>query len=76
MQIVRDYTIELQTYHGEIVGRIQFFNSRNECEESALYSLGELRNIIQCWKAGELLGSFAIGSKLNPYATFELKQKF
>lgn len=75
MYIVRHYNIELQTYHDKIVGRIQFFNSRNEWEESALSSLSELRNFLECWKADELLGSFAIRCKLAQDALFSMSQK-
>lgn len=62
--IVSEYTIELQTYHGEIVGRVCFTRPDGTSEESALYSVSELNNIIGCWRIGTLLGSFAIGATL------------
>ncbi len=71
--IVRDYTIQLQTYHDEIVGRLQFINANNEREETALYSLGELSNIVACWTVeGGLGGSFAIGTTLARDASFNM----
>lgn len=62
--IVQEYTIELQTYHDEIIGRVCFTREDGTREESALYSVGELNNIVACWRMGELLGSFAIGAEL------------
>lgn len=70
MNIIRHVEIELQIYHGEIVGRL-----RTETEESALYSLGEITNMIRLWKMGELLGSFGFDSELAEDATFGLIQK-
>lgn len=70
MNIIRHVEIELQIYHGEIVGRL-----RTETEESSLYSLGELINIIRLWKMGELLGSFGMDSQLAEDASFGLIQK-
>lgn len=70
MNTIRHVEIELQIYHGEIVGRL-----RTETDESALYSLGELNNILQLWKNGDLLGSFGFDSRLSDDASFALIQK-
>lgn len=75
MQNVRAYWIELQTYHDEIVGRLQYRDEAGALQESALHSLGELSNIVELWKAGALLGSFGIGSILSETAVFTLTQK-
>lgn len=75
MQKVNHYWIECQNYHNEIVARIQYRDFANQLQESALYSLGEIGNIVALWKAGELLGSFGIGSTLSESAVFTLTQK-
>lgn len=72
MQTVKAYTLALSTYHGEIVGRLRFENAKGETEESALYSLSELSNMLALWKTGAMLGSFAINSTLSPSAVFDM----
>lgn len=75
MMIVKTYTVELQTYHDEIVGRLIYRRADGSTDESALYSLGELNNIVALWRAGALLGSFAIGAALAPNAECILRLK-
>lgn len=65
MFIVREYAIQFQIYHNEIVGRLIFKNEKGEQEESNLYSLSEIENIVSLWQAGCLQGSFGIGSMLE-----------
>jgi hypothetical protein len=62
--IVKTYTVELQTYHDEIVGRLIYKRADGSTDESTLYSLGELNNIVALWRADALMGSFAIGATL------------
>jgi hypothetical protein len=50
------------------VGRLSF-----EDQESNLYSMVELCNIIELWKMGALCGSFAIGTILSDKASFTIK---
>jgi hypothetical protein len=63
--IVREYIVQLQTYHDEIIGRLMFTRNDGTIEESALYSLSELNNIVALWQSDGLLGSFAIGTQLH-----------
>lgn len=70
MKIIRHFEIVLSTYHNEIVGRI-----RTDSEESALYSMPEINNIIALWRMGELYGSFGIGSELASDSTFAIVTK-
>ena len=73
--MVHEYTIQLQTYHDEIVGRLKFKRADSTVEESALCSLGELQNLIAVWQDDRLLGSFAIGARLALNASFKLEMK-
>lgn len=67
--------IQLSTYHDSIVGRIVYTNPDNDrLEESSLYSLSEINNIITLWKMNKLCGSFAIGHSLADNASIELMQ--
>lgn len=75
MQTVHHYWIELQSYHDEIVGRLQYRDEAGSLQESALYSLGELSNLVELWKTDGLLGSFGIGSVLSESAVFTITQK-
>jgi len=76
MQIIREYTIQLQIYHDAIIGRLQFKNPTNGAiEESSLYSLSELENLTALWKCDSLLGSFGIGTQLHQNAEFRIVQK-
>lgn len=75
MQTVRHYWIELQTYHDEIIGRLQYHDEEGVLQESALYSLGELSNLVELWKADALLGSFGVGSILSQSAVLTITQK-
>jgi len=70
--LIHEYAIALQVYHDEIIGRLQF-SKNGTIEESGLYSLPELQNIIALWQDDSLLGSFAIGTTLAKTATFTLK---
>lgn len=70
MRIITEYTIQLQIYHDEIIGRIVF-----EGQESSLQSLSELENTINLWRIGELKGSFGINTKLAQKATVCMVQK-
>ena len=73
--IIRHYSIELQTYHTEIVGRLQFNHPDHGHQESGLYSIGELNNIVQLWQDNALCGSFAIGTTLARDAACTLTLK-
>ncbi len=75
MKTVHHYWIELQTYHDEIVGRLQYRDEAGALQESALYSLGELSNLVELWKTDGLLGSFGIDSVLSESAVFTITQK-
>lgn len=68
MRTISEYNITLSTYHDEFVARLSF-----EDQESNLYSLVELCNIIELWKMGALCGSFAIGTILSDKASFTMK---
>lgn len=68
------FEIEVSKYHDDIVARIQFVNN-GEVEQSSLYSINELNNIITLWAMGELLGSFAIGTKLAKQFKFQIFQR-
>lgn len=68
------YEIEFKNYHGQIMGRIRFVNKENKKEESNLYSISELNQILTNWKTGKLLGSFAIGTKLSKNHNFQIFQ--
>ena len=68
MKTISDYSITLSTYHDEIVARLSF-----DDQESNLYSLAELCNIVELWKMGDLCGSFAIGTILSDKASFTMK---
>ncbi len=59
MKTVHSFTIKTSLYHDQIVGRIVA-----DGEESALYSLPELANIITLMKMGGLMGGFFIGKVL------------
>ena len=67
MRTVSEYNITLSSYHDEFVARLSF-----EDQESNLYSLVELCNIIDLWKMGALCGSFAIGTILSDKASFTI----
>lgn len=74
--IIRHYSIQLQTYHTEIVGRLQFNHpDTGTLEQSGLYSIGELNNIVQLWQDNALCGSFAIGTTLARDAACTLTLK-
>lgn len=72
---VKFFTIELQVYSGKIVGRLQFINANKETEQTSLYNLEELTNVIYNWRNNQLVGSFAIGTTLAKDAGFQLVQK-
>lgn len=71
MDIIRYYEIVIKTYHGEPVGRLRFERNGTP-EESALYSIPELNNLILLLEQGAGLGSFAIGCQLEKGARFTL----
>lgn len=74
--IIREYVIELQIYHDEIIGRLQFTNPDTDTvEQSGLYSLPELNNIVAMWQDDALMGSFTIGTKLARDARLTLTSK-
>ena len=64
MNIIREYEIVVKIYHDEPVARIRY-SVNGEKEESNLYSLGEINNMVKMWEYDELLGSFGIGTKLE-----------
>ena len=70
MKTITEYTLQLQIYHDEIIGRI-IFNG----QESSLQSLPELQNTILLWREGLLKGSFGINTKLAARATVYVVQK-
>ena len=72
---VTEYTIQLQTYHDEIVARLQYVDANGALQESELYSLAEIQLIIALWQYDALQGSFGIGSRLSHTARFLLVQK-
>lgn len=71
MNIIREYEIVVKIYHDEPVARIRY-SVNGKTEESNLYSLGEIDNLVRLWECGELLGSFAIGTKLERGARYTL----
>lgn len=71
MNIIREYEIIVKIYHDEPVARIRY-SVNGETEESNLYSLGEINNMVKLWECDELLGSFGIGTKLARGARFTL----
>lgn len=71
MKTIDYYEIEIGTYHGEPVGRLQYHN-QGVLDCSNLYTMQELNNILMLWRMGELKGSFAIGSKLADNAAFQI----
>jgi hypothetical protein len=71
--IVNEYKIKLSQYNSNIVGRLSFLDEQGREEESALYSLDELTNIIQLWKVGHIVGSFAIGTDLAVDAVLRIE---
>ena len=71
MDVIRYYEIVVCSHNDMPMGRIRF--TRNgEIEESAWYTIGLVNEILQQWKSGELLGSFAIGTRLESGAEFQL----
>lgn len=71
MDVIRYYEIVIGSYNGMPMGRIRF--TRNgEIEESSWYPIYLVNAILQHWKSGELLGSFAIGTRLEAGAEFQL----
>lgn len=76
MKTILAFTIELQIYHDEIIGRLQYIDPvTKELQESGLYSLREIENIIQLWRDGYLMGSFGVGTQLANNPTRTMKQK-
>ena len=73
--IVNQYTIKLQTYYDSIVGRLCFTRDDGTIEESALYSIPELNNMVDLWRMDQFLGSFAIGARLSDGAQCRLTVK-
>lgn len=71
MQEIDYFEIVVSRYHDEIVARIQFANG-DKLEQSALYSLAEINNILMLWKMGELMGSFAMNCKLSEKFRFQI----
>lgn len=71
MNIIREYEIVVKIYHDEPIARIRY-SVNGKTEESNLYSLGEINNLVKLWECDELLGSFAIGTKLERGARFTL----
>ena len=63
--VITYFEIELSKYHDDICARIQYLNPKTqEIEQSALYSVNEINNIVTLWKEDELLGGFGIGTVL------------
>jgi hypothetical protein len=76
MKIITEFTIELQIYHTEIVARLQYTDpDTKELQQSGLYSLREIENIIELWRDGYLMGGFGIGTRLAPNPARWMKQK-
>lgn len=71
MDVIRYYEIVIGSYNDIPMGRIRF--TRNgEIEESAWYTIDLVNEILQHWKSGDLLGSFAIGTRLEVGAELQL----
>lgn len=73
--LIRQYTVQVQTYHDTIIGRLIFTRDDGTIEESNLYTMQELNNIVALWRDDALMGSFAIGTKLAPDAVCLLAEK-
>ena len=67
LQVVKNATIRFSMYHGMTVGRVEA-----DGEESSLYSVSEIDNLLQLMRSGRLQGSFFIGKVLAPDATIRL----
>ena len=52
MNIIREYEIQFRQYHGEVLARI-IFNNNGIVEETNLYSISELNNIIKHYRDWE-----------------------
>lgn len=64
MQTVEKYTV---VKNGQWT-RLAFDRENGEIEESSFYSEVEADEVVCQWKAGQLLGSFAIGTVLSESA--------
>ena len=71
--IVNEYKIKISQYNSNIVARLSFLDEQGREEESALYSLDELTNIIQLWKVGHIVGLFANGTVLASDAVLRIE---
>lgn len=56
-----NFTVKI--YHDEISAKVGY-HLNGDYHESQLYSLVEIGNLIALWKAGKLLGSFAVDTIL------------
>jgi len=70
MSTVVYYEIVVKLYHDEIIGRLRYV-MHGELQESALYSLPELNNLLVLWRHNELSGTFGV-HPLSPTATFQI----
>lgn len=71
MKIIKHIELVCKVYHDEPVMRLRYLDDE-KFEESSLYSVGEINNILHLRKLGDLLGSFGIGTKLAENFTFQL----
>ena len=71
MKIVHHVDFVCKVYHDEPAMRLRFFDEE-EFQESSLYSVGEINNILAVWQMGGLKGSFATGTKLADNFSFQL----
>lgn len=75
MKIIREYEVIVSLYHDEIVAKLRFYEAERGTETSQIISLPEVHNTLELWRAGALLGSFGIGTRLSESATFTMRQK-
>lgn len=73
--IIHEFDIQLQIYHDQIIGRLCFKHPDHGVQESGLYSLPELNNIVALWQDDALMGSFGIGTVLARDARLTLTSK-
>lgn len=71
MKTVDYFEIVIRYYNGQIYARLRFHNGK-EIEESSFETIAIVNGILPAWRAGNLCGSFAIGSILAHDAKFQL----
>jgi len=71
------YEIVFYSRFANQYGRIRFLKTEDKesIEESQLYTVPELNEILSAWKREELMGSFGIGYKITGNTSFQLIQE-